>query len=916
VTVSTKHPVGLSAWLALLVIGTAVPLLIFAGATLLQMSKDSRAVRDRGQADTTRVLALALDEEVRSWKAALTALAASSSLQQGRMTEFYAEARQVATQHEGWIALTDASGRQLLNTLRPYGDPLPTTALEALGAIFADGLPRVSDLYLGKVSQRFVVSVAVPVAREGKIRYALEMIFAPERLTRLLERQQFPAPWVAGLTDRQHRVVAKSRDSKTRFGKPVMQWFAAASAAAERGIVDGPSLPSIDGHPSRTSFQRLQEVPWVAYLAVPAPELQSAIPIWGFLLAGLLVTVAAVGGAFFIARKITAPVYRLTDAAARLLHGEPVDLGGPSNIREVGELQQALVEGSTAVQGYYRERERAAIAEERARAAAASEQALREGAQEVRESQERLAGIVGSAMDAIISVDADQRIVLFNAAAERMFRCSAAEALGQPLDRYLPTRHRDRHREHVHGFGATGVTTRTMGALSALSAQRADGEEFPIEASISQADITGQKLFTVILRDITERKRMEVSLRQAHDKLEQRVQERTAELSKANGTLTTQSEQLRGLASELTLAEQRERQRLAMVLHDEHQQLLVGAKFGLSALEQVVDPTVRETCREVTALLQEAIEHARSLTRELSPPILTTGGLLAGLDWLARWMEEKHRFTVDVRSDVTTVPVTEDLTILLFQAVRELLFNVVKHAQVRTVRVELRQREGRLQILVADTGVGLDPAHLRAEGGTVGGFGLFSIRQRLELLGGRLEIDSAPGQGSRFTLWAPLQRVTSAASLVPVGLDGPESACSAAAARASSRGGRKIRVLVVDDHKVVRQGLARLLTAEPDIEIVGEASDGQTAVDLTRQQRPDVVTMDISMPGINGIEATRIIHAECPAVQVIGLSMFEEAEQAMAMRAAGAAAYLTKSDAAEALVAAIRTCVGAGRESE
>jgi PAS domain S-box-containing protein len=894
------------------VIGTAVPLLIFAGATLLQMSKDSRAARDRGQADTTRALALALDGEVRSWKAALTALAASLSLQPGRMAEFYEEAQQVAAQHEGWIALTDASGRQLLNTLRPYGDPLPTTAPEALGAIFADGQPRVTDLYLGKVSQRFVISVAVPVVRKAKIRYALEVIFAPERLTRLLEGQQFPAAWVAGLTDRQHRVVARSRDVEARVGMPAPEWYTAAVAKAEHAIVDG---LMIDGRPSRTSFQRLQEVPWVAYLAVPASELQSATPIWGFLLAGLLVTVAAVGGALFIARKITAPVYRLTAAAARLLHGEPVDLGGPSNIREVGELQQALVEGSTAVQGYFRERERTAIAEERARAAAASEQAQRESAQAVRESQARLAGIVGSAMDAIISVDAGQRIVLFNAASERMFRCSAAEALGQPLDRFIPARYRDRHREHVRGFGATGVTTRTMGALSALSAQRADGEEFPIEASISQADVTGQKLFTVILRDITERNRMEVSLRQAHDELEGRVHERTAELSKANGTLTTQSEQLRALASELTLAEQRERQRLATVLHDEHQQLLVGAKFGLSPLEQVVDPTVRETCREVTALLQEAIEHARSLTRELSPPILTTGGLLAALDWLVGWMKEKHRFTVDVRSDITTVPVTEDLTILLFQAVRELLFNVMKHAQVQTARVELTRRDGQLQILVADTGVGFDPAHLRAEGGTVGGFGIFSICQRLELLGGRLEIDSAPGQGSRFTLWAPLQRATSVATPVPVGLDGPDAG-SAAAAGPSSRGGRKIRVLVVDDHKVVRQGLARLLTAEPDIEIVGEASDGQTAVDLTRQQRPDVVTMDISMPGMNGIEATRIIHAECPAVQVIGLSMFEEAEQAKAMRAAGAAAYLTKSDAAEALVAAIRTCVGAGRESE
>jgi two-component system, NarL family, nitrate/nitrite response regulator NarL len=119
----------------------------------------------------------------------------------------------------------------------------------------------------------------------------------------------------------------------------------------------------------------------------------------------------------------------------------------------------------------------------------------------------------------------------------------------------------------------------------------------------------------------------------------------------------------------------------------------------------------------------------------------------------------------------------------------------------------------------------------------------------------------------------------------------------------------RIRVVLVDDHIVVRQGVAGLLKAEPDISIAGEASDGESAVALVRQVRPDVVLMDISMPGMNGIEATGIIHAEMPEVRVIGLSMFEEAERADAIRQAGAVNYLTKSGPAEELVAAIRLCV-------
>jgi hypothetical protein len=127
-------------------------------------------------------------------------------------------------------------------------------------------------------------------------------------------------------------------------------------------------------------------------------------------------------------------------------------------------------------------------------------------------SQAQMAGIIASAMDAIITVDAEQRVTLFNAAAEKMFRCSAAEALGQPLDRFVPERFRAAHREHIRAFGETQVTRRSMGALGDLWGARTDGEEFPIEASISQIEVEGQKFFTAILRDITKRKRAEERL--------------------------------------------------------------------------------------------------------------------------------------------------------------------------------------------------------------------------------------------------------------------------------------------------------------------------------------------------------------------------------------------------------------------
>jgi PAS domain S-box-containing protein len=157
--------------------------------------------------------------------------------------------------------------------------------------------------------------------------------------------------------------------------------------------------------------------------------------------------------------------------------------------------------------------------------------------EEFQESQSRLAGIVDSAMDAIITVDSEQHILVFNRAAEKMFLCLASEAIGQTLGRFIPRRFRPDHSSHIQSFGQTGVTTRAMAGARAVFGLRADGEEFPIEASISQIEAGGQKLYTVILRDITERKRSEEQNRRLHETLEQRVQERTAQLQAANREL-------------------------------------------------------------------------------------------------------------------------------------------------------------------------------------------------------------------------------------------------------------------------------------------------------------------------------------------------------------------------------------------
>ncbi len=322
-------------------------------------------------------------------------------------------------------------------------------------------------------------------------------------------------------------------------------------------------------------------------------------------------------------------------------------------------------------------------------------------------------------------------------------------------------------------------------------------------------------------------------------------------------------------------------------------------------MEKGADPrTVQDTCREASVLLDEALACSRTLTGELSPPILHAAGFIPAMEWLSRWMQEKHGLAVILKTDDRAVPANEALTLLLFKSVRELLFNVLKHAQISTAHLEVTQADGYLNITLADSGVGFEVQRV-FESAKTSGFGLFSIRQRLEFLGGRMDIDSAPGRGCRITLSVPFLHALSADQRRETV---PEGAESVRVSEPAPSAGRRIRVLLVDDHTVVRQALAKLLEAEPDLEVIGAASDGKMAVEMTGTLRPDMVLMDISMPVMDGIEATRAIHAEFPDVRIIGLSMFDARERAAAIRAAGAIAYVSKSDPSGALLTAIRAC--------
>jgi signal transduction histidine kinase/ActR/RegA family two-component response regulator len=407
--------------------------------------------------------------------------------------------------------------------------------------------------------------------------------------------------------------------------------------------------------------------------------------------------------------------------------------------------------------------------------------------------------------------------------------------------------------------------------------------------------------------DITERKQAEQDLQRLNESLENTIRERTAKLAAANKDLEGKAEQLRLLAGELTMTEQRERKHLAKVLHDGLQQYLVAAKLQLGGLlGPSLDLTTQQIATDVEILLGEALEVSRSLAVDLSPPILHDAGLVVALEWLSRWMLEKHEFKVDLVSHGDAPVLSDDVKMLLFESVREFLLNAVKHAETDTATIELRQDERQLQVSVRDNGKGFDPTTIPPVSANSSGFGLFSIQERIGLIGGRFEIDSSPDKGTRVILTAPLGIGETPESLIDTQRRGVDKSVTNNLAKP----GGKVRILLTDDHAIMREGLARLLDQEIDFDVVGQANDGQEAVEMAGPLHPDVILMDISMPRLNGIAATRIIHQQHPFIRIIGLSLYADEERAREMLDAGATAYLTKSGPAAELKAAIRASVG------
>jgi PAS domain S-box-containing protein len=360
------------------------------------------------------------------------------------------------------------------------------------------------------------------------------------------------------------------------------------------------------------------------------------------------------------------------------------------------------------------------------------------------ESQRRFEGIVDSAMDAIISIDEAQRVVLFNPAAERMFGCAAAQALGQPLDRFVPTRFREVHRAHVRAFATTGVTNRAMGKLGSLTALRADGREFAIEASISQTEVGGDKLFTVILRDITQRKEVEKALSRSEA-------------------------QLRGLAARLQRVREEEAIRIARELHDQLGRCLTTIKMDITLIERAVSAQmttqsnrfIQEKIPLMLEAIDETVQIVRKISTDLRPGILDDLGLAAAIEWQAKDFQRRSGILCILDITEEDLDVGGEQATAVFRIFQEIVTNIARHSKAEKVWIHLHQQEGMVVLEVEDNGVGISPEALSQSGA----LGRLGMRERAAMFGGEIEIGGIPGKGTTVIVRMPMSPVKGAASL-------------------------------------------------------------------------------------------------------------------------------------------------------
>lgn len=381
-----------------------------------------------------------------------------------------------------------------------------------------------------------------------------------------------------------------------------------------------------------------------------------------------------------------------------------------------------------------------------------------------------------------------------------------------------------------------------------------------------------------------------------------------SELADANEALKTNEEALRQLSTRLLELQDEERRRIARDLHDITGQKLALQCIALSRMTRLLAPTANEEARESIAqcleLTNQISEEIRTLSYLLHPPLLDELGLPSAVKWYAQGFEKRTAIHVDVDIVPDLPRLRPDAEVALFRVVQESLTNVHRYSGSPTAYVRVRREQDDFKLEVGDFGKGMQVEKSKAPSGELAplGVGIQGMQQRIRQLSGRLEVLSELGKGTLVIASLPIPGLCLAA-------DESSPVSNVEKTEKSSRGKTSLprRILIADDHELLRRGVRSMLENEADFQVCGEATDGIDAVEKSIKLKPDLVILDVNMPSLNGLAAVRQILRARPETKVLIFTVHDSGQTAQESFHAGAHGFLSKGRAGRDLIAAVRS---------
>jgi len=487
------------------------------------------------------------------------------------------------------------------------------------------------------------------------------------------------------------------------------------------------------------------------------------------------------------------------------------------------------------------------------------------------------------------TLDKDGTVLYGNASFARILALPIEDIIGTPLQKHFSLQEQETLRTLI----AKGLQGESRGELSLASSE---GQRRLVRLSLSPVHDFGIRTICVVATDMTE-------------------------LSGANEALKSSEDMLRNLSGRLLRLQDEERRRISRDLHDVTGQKLALLSMDLSGIlkKKIIakDEDINRLLLECISLSNEVNKEIRTLSYLLHPPLLDELGLASAVEWFTQGFENRTGIRVSVDIPSSLVRLAPDAEVALFRIVQESLANVHRYSGSAVAYVRARSEAGEVRLEIGDYGKGMSDESKMSNRASVAplGVGIQGMKERLRQLSGKLEIMSGPGKGTLVTAILPIgsQRKKIADSYE--GSEIRDNQLNPAVEIEESNGWRK-RILIADDHDVLRRGIRTMLESDPGLEVCGEAVDGKDALEKTLAQAPDLVILDINMPIMNGLDVLRQIVRHRPQTKVLAFSVHDSKQIVEEILAAGAHSYLSKATAGQHLVHEVRLLLNGRVQAE